>query len=145
MSTLGSLSAILLTKEKSVHVLFKDPLPLGRRPTTAILIRARSVVRGSTASARRPCSYRAGSRQDRRLRWLLVSFNLALEAAERFHKRSERRPELYTRPYDAIKNRANFGFSAPSVLPRPHAQGPVTSLRKGCAQQLLACTTPRVT
>jgi hypothetical protein len=44
MSTVRSISAILLTKEKSVHVLFKDPLPLSRRPTTAILIRARSVV-----------------------------------------------------------------------------------------------------
>src|SRR5216684_4048088 len=33
-----------LNREKSVHVLFKDPPPLGRRPTTAILIRARSVV-----------------------------------------------------------------------------------------------------
>jgi hypothetical protein len=44
MSTGRSLSAILLTKEKPVHVLCKDPLPLGRRPTTAILIRAKSVV-----------------------------------------------------------------------------------------------------
>jgi hypothetical protein len=44
MSTARSLSAIFLTKEKSVHVLFKDPLPLDRRPTTAILIRARLVV-----------------------------------------------------------------------------------------------------
>ena len=31
-------------REKSVHVLFKDPLPLGRRPTTAIRIRPRLVV-----------------------------------------------------------------------------------------------------
>src|SRR5216684_1040287 len=33
-----------LNREKSVHFLFKFPPPLGRRPTTAILIRARSVV-----------------------------------------------------------------------------------------------------
>jgi hypothetical protein len=44
MSTVRSLSAILLNREKSALVLFKDPLPPGRRPTTAILIRARSVV-----------------------------------------------------------------------------------------------------
>jgi len=45
MSTVRLLSAILLNREKSALVLFKDPLPLGRRPTTAILIRARLVVR----------------------------------------------------------------------------------------------------
>src|SRR5437016_14392580 len=84
--------------------------------------------RASTASARRPHSYRAGSRQVRRLRWLLVSFNFELQAAKWFHERNERRAELDTRcrPYGPIKNRANFGFSAPSVLPRPHAQGPVS-------------------
>src|SRR5450755_995663 len=43
MSTVRSLCH-LLNREKLVHVHFKDPLSLGRRPTTAILIRARSVV-----------------------------------------------------------------------------------------------------
>src|SRR5258705_8984240 len=43
MST-GTPALRLLSREKSVHVLFKNPLPLIRRPTTAILIRARSVV-----------------------------------------------------------------------------------------------------
>src|SRR5882724_11070556 len=37
-------STLAVRREKSVHVLFKNPLPLVRRPTTAILIRARSVV-----------------------------------------------------------------------------------------------------
>jgi hypothetical protein len=41
--SLSSLSAPL-NREKSVYVLFKNPPPLVRRQTTAILIRARSVV-----------------------------------------------------------------------------------------------------
>src|ERR1700686_336788 len=43
MSTVRSLCHPL-NREKLVHVHFKDPLSLGRRPTTAILIRGRSVV-----------------------------------------------------------------------------------------------------